>query len=75
MELIFALLGTATPGGGFPVTAMRSPRWWMTENVSLLEANQRDVALVAGEIAPTARRCCSPRRGSSSCSIRACGAI
>jgi TRAP transporter TAXI family solute receptor len=68
MELIFVLvLGTATPGGGFPVFGdafaevvnAQEPRLRIetrntkgsTENVPLLEANQLDLALVAGEIA------------------------
>ena len=68
MELIFALvLGTATPGGGFPIygdafAAMvnaQEPKLRIeprntkgsTENVALLEANQVDLALVLGEIA------------------------
>ena len=71
MDLIFALvLGTATPGGGFPVygdafAAMvnaQEPKLRIeprntkgsTENVPLLEANQLDLALVAGEIATAA---------------------
>ena len=71
MELIFALvLGTATPGGGFPVYGeafadmvnAQEPRLRLqpkntkgsTENVPLLEANQLDIALVAGEIASSA---------------------
>ena len=60
------VLGTATPGGGFPVfgeafaamvnaqePALRiEPRntKGSTENVPLLEASQLDLALVAGEI-------------------------
>ena len=68
MELIFLLvLGTATPGGGFPVygdafaevvNAQESkvriePRKTKgsAENVPLLEANKIDIALVAGEFA------------------------
>jgi TRAP transporter TAXI family solute receptor len=68
MELIFALvLGTATPGGGFPVYGdafadmvnAQEPRLRIqprntkgsTENVPLLEDNKLDIALVAGEIA------------------------
>ncbi|HEX9431882.1 MAG TPA: TAXI family TRAP transporter solute-binding subunit [Burkholderiales bacterium] len=68
MELIFVLvLGTATPGGGFPVFGdafaevvnAQEPRLRIetrntkgsTENVPLLEANKLDLALVAGEIA------------------------
>jgi hypothetical protein len=68
MELIFVLvLGTATPGGGFPVFGdafaevvnAQEPRLRIetrntkgsTENVPLLEANKLDIALVAGEIA------------------------
>jgi TRAP transporter TAXI family solute receptor len=71
MDLIFALvLGTATPGGGFPVygeafAAMvnaQEPRIRVTpkntkgstENVPLLEAGSLDLALVAGEIASSA---------------------
>jgi len=71
MELIFALvLGTATPGGGFPVYGeafaeivnAQEPRLRIqpkstkgsTENVPLLEANSLDLALVAGEIASSA---------------------
>ncbi|HET7671100.1 MAG TPA: TAXI family TRAP transporter solute-binding subunit [Burkholderiales bacterium] len=71
MELLFALvLGTATPGGGFPVYGdafadmvnAQEPRLRIqprntkgsTENVPLLEANQLDIALVAGEIASSA---------------------
>ena len=71
MDLIFALvLGTATPGGGFPIygdafAAMvnaQEPKLRIeprntkgsTENVGLLEANQIDLALVLGEIASAA---------------------
>jgi uncharacterized protein len=71
MELIFALvLGTATPGGGFPVYGdafadmvnAQEPRLRIqprntkgsTENVPLLEDNKLDLALVAGEIATSA---------------------
>ncbi|MBV9190712.1 MAG: TAXI family TRAP transporter solute-binding subunit [Betaproteobacteria bacterium] len=71
MDLIFALvLGTATPGGGFPLygdafAAMvnaQEPKLRIeprntkgsTENVALLEANQVDLALVLGEIASAA---------------------
>ena len=71
MEIIFALvLGTATPGGGFPIygdafAAMvnaQEPKLRIeprntkgsTENVALLEANQLDLALVLGEIASAA---------------------
>ena len=71
MEIIFALvLGTATPGGGFPIygdafAAMvnaQEPKLRIeprntkgsTENVALLEANQVDLALVLGEIASAA---------------------
>ena len=71
MEIIFALvLGTATPGGGFPIygealAAMvnaQEPKLRIeprntkgsTENVALLEANQIDLALVLGEIASAA---------------------
>ena len=67
-ELVFALvLGTATPGGGFPlygaafaeVVNAREPRIRVeprntkgsSENVPLLEAGKLDLALVAGEIA------------------------
>jgi uncharacterized protein len=67
-ELVFALvLGTATPGGGFPlygaafaeVVNAQEPRLRVepkntkgsTENVPLLEAGKLDLALVAGEIA------------------------
>jgi len=61
------VLGTATPGGGFPVFGdafaevvnAQEPRLRIetrntkgsTENVPLLEANKLDLALVAGEIA------------------------
>src|SRR3954464_4171742 len=68
MEIIFALvLGTATPGGGFPVfgeafAAMvnaQEPKLRIeprntkgsTENVPLLEEGKASLALVAGEIA------------------------
>jgi uncharacterized protein len=68
MDLIFALvLGTATPGGGFPVygdafaemVSAQEPRLRITtrstkgsaENVPLLEENKLDIALVAGEFA------------------------
>ena len=71
MDLIFALvLGTATPGGGFPVYGdafaevvnAQEPRIRVqpkntkgsTENVPMLEAGQLDLALVAGEIASAA---------------------
>jgi len=71
MDLIFALvLGTATPGGGFPVYGeafadvvnAQEPRIRVqpkntkgsTENVPLLETGQLDLALVAGEIASSA---------------------
>src|SRR5258708_8731094 len=71
MDLIFALvLGSATPGGGFPIygdafAAMvnaQEPKLRIeprntkgsTENVALLEANQIDLALVLGEIASAA---------------------
>src|SRR3954471_24153765 len=71
MDLIFALvLGTATPGGGFPVYGeafadmvnAQEPRIRVqpkntkgsSENVPLLEAGQLDLALVAGEIASSA---------------------
>ena len=71
MEIIFALvLGTATPGGGFPIygdafAAMvnaQEPKLRIeprntkgsSENVALLEANQIDLALVLGEIASAA---------------------
>jgi len=67
-ELVFALvLGTATPGGGFPlygaafaeVVNAQEPRLRVeprntkgsTENVPLLEAGKLELALVAGEIA------------------------
>jgi TRAP transporter TAXI family solute receptor len=67
-ELVFALvLGTATPGGGFPlygaafaeVVNAQEPRLRVepkntkgsSENVPLLEAGKLDLALVAGEIA------------------------
>ena len=64
---ITLILGTATPGGGFPVYGeafsevlnAREPKLRIepkntkgsTENVPLLEAGQLDLALVAGEIA------------------------
>src|SRR5207245_6945250 len=64
------ILGTATPGGGFPVYGEAfaemvnaqepllrvEPRntKGSTENVPLLEAGQLDLALVAGEIATAA---------------------
>ena len=71
MELIFVLvLGTATPGGGFPIYGdafaeivnAQEPRLRIeprntkgsNENVPLLEANKLDIALVAGEIASAA---------------------
>jgi TRAP transporter TAXI family solute receptor len=71
MELVFVLvLGTATPGGGFPVygdafadmvnaqerRVRVAPRntKGSTENVPLLEAGKLDLALVAGEIASSA---------------------
>jgi TRAP transporter TAXI family solute receptor len=71
VDLIFAfVLGTATPGGGFPIygdafAAMvnaQEPKLRIeprntkgsTENVALLEANQIDLALVLGEIASAA---------------------
>jgi TRAP transporter TAXI family solute receptor len=70
-SVIFALiLGTATPGGGFPVFGdafaemvnAQEPRLRIqtrntkgsTENVPLLEGGQLDIALVAGEIASAA---------------------
>jgi TRAP transporter TAXI family solute receptor len=70
-SVIFALvLGTATPGGGFPVFGdafaemvnAQEPRLRIqtrntkgsTENVPLLESGQLDIALVAGEIATAA---------------------
>ena len=70
-ELVFALvLGTATPGGGFPlygdafaqVVNAQEPRLKIeprntkgsSENVPLLEAGKLDLALVAGEIASEA---------------------
>jgi len=68
LELIFLLvLGTATPGGGFPVYGdafaevvnAHEPKVRVeprntkgsAENVPLLEANKIDIALVAGEFA------------------------
>src|SRR5437667_8849023 len=71
MDLIFALvLGTATPGGGFPsdgdafaaMVNAQEPKLRVepkntkgsTDNVPLLEANKLDIALVAGEIASAA---------------------
>jgi len=71
METIFALiLGTATPGGGFPVFGAayaemlnaQEPRIRIetrntkgsTENVPLLEAGKLDLGLVAGELATAA---------------------
>ncbi len=64
------ILGTATPGGGFPVygeafaemVSAQEPLLRVeprntkgsTENVPLLEAGQLDLALVAGEIATAA---------------------
>ena len=68
VELIFALvLGTATPGGGFPlygeafseIVNAQEPKLRLeprntkgsAENVPLLEANKIDLALVAGEFA------------------------
>ena len=68
METLFALLlGTATPGGGFPVFGdawaeavnAQEPRIRIatrntkgsTENVPLLEAGKIDLGLVAGELA------------------------
>jgi len=70
-ELIVAIvLGTATPGGGFPIygealaevlnaqerTLRIEPRntKGSGENVPLLEANKLDIALVAGEVANAA---------------------
>lgn len=70
-ELVFTLiLGTATPGGGFPLYGdalaemvnAQEPRIRVqprntkgsTENVPLLEASTVDLALVAGEIATAA---------------------
>jgi len=70
-ELVLSLvLGTATPGGGFPVygdafaamvnaqepTLRVEPRntKGSTENVPLLEAGKLDLALVAGEVASAA---------------------
>jgi TRAP transporter TAXI family solute receptor len=70
-ELVFTLiLGTATPGGGFPVYGdafaemvnAQEPQLRVqprntkgsTENVPLLEASKVDVALVAGEVASAA---------------------
>lgn len=71
MDLVFALvLGTATPGGGFPVygdafaavISAEEPRLKIetrntkgsAENVPLLEAGQLDLGLVAGEFASSA---------------------
>ncbi len=71
METIFALvLGTATPGGGFPVFGAayaemlnaQEPRIRIeprntkgsTENVPLLEAGKLDLGLAAGELASAA---------------------
>lgn len=71
METIFVLvLGTATPGGGFPVFGAayaemlnaQEPRIRIeprntkgsTENVPLLEAGKLDLGLVAGELATAA---------------------
>ena len=64
------VLGTATPGGGFPVYGAafaevlnaQEPKIRIeprntkgsTENVPMLEANQLDIALVAGELATVA---------------------
>src|SRR3989449_11308567 len=64
---LIVILGTATPGGGFPVygaavaetineidpTLAVQPRntKGSTENVPLLEAGQLDIALVQGEVA------------------------
>jgi len=64
------VLGTATPGGGFPVYGAafaetlnaQEPKLRIeprntkgsTENVPMLEANQLDIALVAGELATAA---------------------
>src|SRR5436189_276076 len=70
-ELVFTLiLGTATPGGGFPVYGdafaemvnAQEPQLLIqprntkgsTENVPLLEGSKVDLALVAGEIATAA---------------------
>ncbi len=68
--LIVLILGTATPGGGFPLYGAafaemvnaQEPRLRVeprntkgsTENVPLLEAGKLDLALVAGEIASAA---------------------
>jgi len=71
MELVFAIvLGTATPGGGFPVYGdafaqvinAEEPRLGIetrntkgsAENVPLLEAGKLDLGLVAGELASSA---------------------
>ena len=70
-EVVFSLiLGTATPGGGFPVfgaayaetLSAQEPRLKIetrntkgsTENVPLLEAGKLDLGLVAGELASAA---------------------
>src|SRR6266851_702394 len=66
-RVIDVVLGTATPGGGFPlygdalVATVREvdPLLWVTprntkgstENVPLLEAGKLDIALVQGEVA------------------------
>ena len=68
--LVTLILGTATPGGGFPVYGdafadmvnAQDPKLALqtrntkgsAENVPLLEANQLDLGLVAGEIASAA---------------------
>jgi uncharacterized protein len=68
--ILSLILGTATPGGGFPVYGdafaemvnAQEPRVRIapkntkgsTENVPLLEANQLDLGLVAGELASAA---------------------
>ena len=68
--LVTLILGTATPGGGFPVygdafaevVAAQDPKLDIktkntkgsAENVPLLEANQLDLGLVAGELASAA---------------------
>src|SRR3989475_12281609 len=70
---LIVILGTATPGGGFPVYGAAvaetineidpslavQPRntKGSTENVPLLEAGQLDIALVQGEVVPEALTC------------------
>ena len=70
--LLVLILGTATPGGGFPLYGAafaemvnaQEPKLRIeprntkgsTENVPLLEAGKLDLALVAGEIAAAALR-------------------